>query len=219
MEFDDVIYSRRTCTDYKSKDLPMEKIAEVLEIARFAPSSANIQNWQFIIVRDQNKREKISDICKEQVWMADAPVHIVICNKKEEVEKDFEEKGERYSTQNCAIIAGNIILKANDLGLGSAIVGAFDDYELKKLLDIPDKVIPEMIITLGYPNSLDEDQTRDELKYLSYFESWGKKEDKKDFWPVSKHLKKLGTKTTQAKNLAKLKTSSVTRKIKNKLKK
>ena len=219
MEFDKAVLSRITCRDYSSKTLSKGKIADILDIARYSPSSGNLQNWQFIIVRDQEKKEKIADICKGQTWMSDAQTHIVVCNKSKEVEKNYPNRGKLYATQNCAIISANIILKAAAEGVGSALVGAFDEYKLQKLLDIPEDVIPEMVITLGYPESLDEDQPRIDLKYLCYFESWGKKEDKKDFWPVTKHSKNLKKKTSQAKNRASTKAKGLIRKAKNKLKK
>ena len=219
MEFDKAVISRRTCRDYSSKTLPMSKIADILDIARFSPSSGNLQNWQFIIVRAQGTKEKIADICKGQSWMSDAQAHIVVCNKSREVEKNYPNRGELYAIQNCAIVSANIVLKAADLGVGSALVGAFDEYELQKLLDIPEDAIPEMVITLGYPESLDEDQPRTDLKYLCYLESWGKKEDKKDFWPVTKHTKNLVKKASQTKNRASTKAKGLIRKAKNKLKK
>jgi len=205
MELDNIIHSRRTCRDYSTKKVPMNLIGEILDVCRFAPSSANIQNWQFIVVTNQDKREKISDICRNQSWMADAPVHLIICNKRDEGKSIFKESGEFYCIQNCAIIAANIILKAHDVGLASAIVGALDPYEMQKLLHMPDDVIPDMVITIGYPNSLDEDQFREEMKYLTYFEEWGQKDRENDIWPLSKHVKAATKKIKQATNRAKAK--------------
>ncbi len=191
MVFDKIVESRRTCRDYQKKEVPLDKVAEILETAHLAPSSGNLQNWQFIVVRDQKKREKISKISTDQVWMADAPVHIIICNNKDDVLKEYPGKGELYSTQNCAIAATHLMLKAEELKLVTAWIGAFDSYELGKLLDIPDNITPEIIITLGYPNTIDEDQYREDIKFLTFFETHGKKTVKeKDFWPIAKHLKK-----------------------------
>ena len=219
MELDFCILNRRTCRDYKNKDVPLSKIGEVLEISRYAPSAGNIQNWQFVVVKDKNKREKISEIAAEQVWMADAPIHIIICNKTKEVTKEYPDKGKLYSTQNCAIIATHILLKAQDLGLCTAFVGAFDEYELQKLLEIPEDIIPEAIITVGYSEKLDEDQSREPAKLLTYFEKWGKKDTDGDVWPLAKHAKVIKTKAGQAKNRAKTKAKGILRKVKRKIKK
>jgi nitroreductase len=215
MELDFCILSRRTCRDYKNKPVSMGKIGEILEISRYAPSAGNLQNWRFIVVTDKNKREKLSDISAEQCWMADAPVHIVICNQKKEVEKEYGKKGkELYSIQNCAIVATHIILKAQDLGLATAFIGAFDDYELQKYLDIPDDITPEAIITIGYPNKIDDEQIRDPIKVLTFFEKWGKKNTKQEVWPITKQTKILNKKLNQAKNRAGLKAKGILRKIK-----
>lgn len=219
MELDNIIHTRRTCRDFKKKDLSMGTIGEVLDISRFAPSAGNVQNWYFIIVKDEEKKEALVDKCKGQAWMIDAPALIVICNKSDECTKKFKEKGEQFSIQNCAIISSYITLKATDLGLGTAMVGAFDDKEVKKVLDIPNGISPEGIIAIGYPNSLDEDQEREELKYHTYFESWGKKVFSKDAWPISKPIGKATKKVSQSTNMAKLKASGLLRKVKNKIKK
>jgi len=218
MEFDDAVISRRTCRDYKSKDLPMEILGQIIDIARYAPSSANVQNWQFIVVVNPDKREKLSDICSEQSWMADAPVHLIVCNRKQEVIAKFPSKGEKFASQNCAIIATHIMLKANDLGVGSAWVGAFDEELIRRELDIPDEVIPECIITLGYPNELEEDQPREGLKFITSLEKWGGKEIKKEFFPLSKHIERFNKKTVQASNRAKTNLSGSLRRLKDKIK-
>ncbi|MBT3865885.1 nitroreductase family protein [Candidatus Woesearchaeota archaeon] len=219
MELDKIIHERRTCRDFKKKDLSTGTIAEALDISRFAPSSGNVQNWYFVIVRDNEKKEALADECHGQVWMVDAPALIVICNKTEECTKKFKEKGEKFSIQNCAIISSYITLKATDMGLGTAMVGAFDEEKVRMVLDIPYNVTPEGIIAIGHPNSLDEDQDREDLKYHTYFESWGKKVFGKDSWPISKPIGKATKKASQATNRAKLKASGLLRKTKEKLKK
>ena len=219
MEFDKVVSSRRTCRDYKEKDFPASILAQILETARFAPSSANMQNWRFIIVKDKTKREAIADMCKGQYWMADAPVQVVICNMRKDVQNLFPDKGELFSIQNCAIIAAHLMLKAQDVGIASAFVGAFDEEKLRRSLDIPEDVVPEMIITLGYPNELDEEQARDDARYLTFFEKWGKKDNESSIWPLSKTLGTFTKKASQSANMAKTSASSSLSKIREKLRK
>lgn len=219
MEFDDVINSRRTCRDYQQKDVPMSILGEILDTARFAPSSANIQNWRFIVVKDKEKREEISNICSEQYWMADAPVHVVVCNLRSSVTKDFPKKGELFSIQNCAIIAVNIMLKAQDLGVSSAWVGAFDEDKIRRSLDIPDEVNPEIILTLGYSEEIGEDSVREEIKFLAFFEKWGKKDQTSSFWPLSKQVKVITKKTNQSVSMAKARAAGKFSRIKEKLRK
>lgn len=218
MELDNIIHTRRTCRDFKKKDISIGTIGEVLDISRFAPSAGNIQNWYFIIVKDSEKKEALADICKGQAWIADAPALIIICNKSEECTNKFKEKGEKFSIQNCAIISSYITLKATDLGLGTAMIGAFDEDQVRRVLDIPNNICPEGIIAIGYPNSLDEDQEREDLKYHTYFESWGKKVFSKNPWPLAKSIEKATKKVSQSTNRAKTKASGILRKVKNKIK-
>ncbi len=214
MDFDTVIANRRTCRNYKKKDLSLEAVAKVLECARTAPSSANVQNWQFVIVQDADQREKLADVCREQVWMADAPIHIVLCNKEKDVEKKFSSKAKEFAIQNCAMAAAFIVLKAEEQGLGCAVVGAFDPEAVRRVIQAPDDVIPECVITLGYAESVDEDQPREEVKYVTWLEKWGGKEVTKDIWPISKYGDQASEKIKQAGNRAKTKAAGVLRKLK-----
>jgi len=190
MELDKCIFSRRSCRDYLKKKIPLEKIGQMLESARHAPSSGNLQNWDFTIVRDTEKRKKISEICNQE-WMFTAPVHIVICNKKSDILNQYPDRGNLYSTQNCAIASAHIMLKAADLGLGSCFVGAFNEQEIKEFLGISKDISPEAIITLGYIEKVDEDSERIELKEITFFESYGNKELKDEIFPIVETIKKL----------------------------
>ncbi len=219
MELDETIRTRRTCRDFKPKDVSLEKIAEILDLSTLAPSSGNLQNWHFIVVKDQDKKEKIADICEGQTWMTDASALITVCNDPSKCESSYPQRGEIYARQNCAIVSAFITLKAVNDGLATAIVGAFNRKKLSEELDIPSGIIPEMVIALGHPNDLDEDQPRDEIKHHVSFEKWGKSVVQKGIWPISKPIKQTTKKVSQAANRAKLKTSGLLRKTKEKIKK
>ena len=116
MDLTKAIIERSSVRSYKNKQVKIEEVLEVLNIAKEAPSSGNIQNWRFIIVIDESKIKEISTACLSQSWMSQAPVHIVICNNYQEVIDNYNEYGKKYSVQNCAIVAQNIMLTATDFG-------------------------------------------------------------------------------------------------------
>ena len=90
--------------------------------------------------------------------MSQAPVHIVICNDYQEVIDNYNEYGKKYSVQNCAIVAQNIMLTATDFGLGTCFVAAFDDFALHRILKIPESINIEAVITLGYPSEIEKEK-------------------------------------------------------------
>ena len=87
MELDQVIKERKSVRKFKSLNVPWYIISECLEAAIQAPSSGNVQNWRFIIIRNKETREKIAKICDEQYWMLKAPMLIVVCSEVTKIKR------------------------------------------------------------------------------------------------------------------------------------
>jgi len=202
MEIKEAIRKRRSIRKYLKKPVDDKLIAEILDTAKFAPSSGNIQNWKFIIVTDPKKIKELATASLNQTWMNHAPVHIVVCNNMLNIKRLFKERGEKlYSIQNCAAVVQNILLTAYSLGLGSCWVGAFDKEAVKRILKIPGKDIkvnaePEAIITIGYSSDkIFQVPHRHELNELTFFEEWDKKEKEFGILPISRHAGKTEVQT------------------------
>ncbi|MBT3984670.1 nitroreductase family protein [archaeon] len=180
MHFEDVVKERRSIRRYKDKFVPLSLVGELIDIAKHAPSAGNLQNWRMIIVTESDMRQQLAEASMEQYWMVEAPVHIVICNDYDKVKDHYPVMGKMYSIQNCAAIAYAIMLAAHDAGLGTCWVGAFDNEKVQRLLDIPDNIDPEIILTLGYSDDTKNPQLRDQIKYLCFQEKWGAKFKKFD---------------------------------------
>jgi len=172
MEIDQCIQERRSVRKYNSKKVSWDNVAEILEAGIQAPCAGGIQNYHFIVVQSSKKRGLISKACR-QSWMSQAPVFIVICNDKQKTKKFYEDVGEKYSTQNCAVAAENILLKAHSLGLSTCWIGSYDEIELASILKLPENVNPDMIITIGYSDSKPKAPRRFSLDILTYFEEFG----------------------------------------------
>ena len=192
MNIDACIRGRRSCRRYLDKRIPLDVLGEVLEAGTYAPSAGNIQNWEFIVVTDEDKKNILAGLCKNQDWMREAPVHVVICNDRERVLKVFPDRGELYATQNCALAAGLIMMKAEDAGLGSSFVGSFDVEKVRNLFNIPEHIIPELIITLGYPDRMEKEAERISIHQVTSFENYGKRVIDQSILPLTKQVKKLG---------------------------
>ena len=118
MDVEKCIKERRSIRRYSDKKVSLSDILDIINCARYAPSSGNLQNWCFIIVKDKKTKSEIVDACLGQDWMHDAPVFIVICSNREKIASYYEKHKNKYSIQNCALAAQNLMLKAHSLGLG-----------------------------------------------------------------------------------------------------
>jgi nitroreductase len=190
MSIIDIIKSRRSITKYDGRDVKIDVISWILDGAIYAPNSGNLQNWKVIIVKDENLRHLIAKASLKQMWMAQAPVHLVICNETANVERMYGEKGKNlYSVQNCAALAQNILLLAKEKGLASCWVGAIDKEQIRNILKIPGNVQPETIITLGYSNEKPS-KNRHGIEMITYFDGWGTKIVQKAPMVIAKDFKK-----------------------------
>lgn len=175
METRDAITKRFSARSYLDKKVDKEMIADILDIAKNAPSSGNLQNWKVVVVDDKEKKNQIASACLSQKWMNQASVFLVICNDNENVNKMYGARGKDiYSVQNCAAFIQNILTAATDLGLNSCWVGSFEIEKLKQTLRIPDNVRPEAVITLGHSDETKQ-ETRISIDNFSYMNEYENK--------------------------------------------
>ena len=166
--------SRRSCRSYLQQPVEFDKITAILEAGHYAPSAGNLQDWKFILITDKGLRSAIADHCMEQFWMAEAPVHIIVCSNEERTEMRYGLRGKRlYSIQSNAAAIENMLLAAHALGLGACWVGAFDEDYLTRTLDIPETARPQAIITVGYANEKPEKKNLTALDSIVYFNGFG----------------------------------------------
>jgi nitroreductase len=156
MNFDELITDRQSDRKYDlSKSVEEATILECIASARLAPSACNAQPWKFIVVRDESLRTQIGD-CAASMGMnrfcIDAPMIVALVLEKPNLTSKIGSvlKDKEYTLIDIGIVAYHFCLKAADLGLGTCMVGWFDEKRVKKLLNIPvSKRIP-LLITVGY---------------------------------------------------------------------
>jgi nitroreductase len=174
MDAIECIMTRRSIRNYLEVPVEWDKIGTILDAGRFAPSSGNIQDFKFVVVKDEGSRKAIADACLRQYWMSKAPVHIVVCSEIKKSTSFYGIRGERlYSIQNCAAAIENMMLAANALGLGTCWVGAFDENVLSRVLGIPDYIRPQAIITIGYYHEAPKTPQRFPLTTVAFLEKYG----------------------------------------------
>ena len=144
MSFVDVVLSRRSIRRYTTQAIPEDVLTKVLEAGRQAPSASNKQPWHFIVLTDDEVKEKLSH-GRWNTFVKDSAVTVVGCGYV------GEEYGRRWSTVDTTIALQNMVLAAWALGIGSCWIGDFQEAEVKRLLNIPDEWNVVALVTFGYP--------------------------------------------------------------------
>jgi len=141
MKFLDLVKARQSTRGYLSKEVEQEKIERCLEAARLAPSASNSQPWSFIVVDDP--------------FSLQAPVLIILISERTGFLNKVAEaiKDKQFSLIDIGIAAEHLCLQAAEEGLGTCMLGWFNEKGVKRILNIPQSKRVELIITMGYPES------------------------------------------------------------------
>ncbi|MDO8661406.1 MAG: nitroreductase family protein [Candidatus Woesearchaeota archaeon] len=180
MDIEKAIALRRSVRKYLDIPVEMEKVGNILDAGRFAPSAGNIQPWRFVLITDPDCRQKIAEACVQQYWMARAPLHIVVAVESHKSKRMYQERGEkRYALFDGAAAVQNMLLVATAQGLGSCWVAAFDDEMLSKATGVPESVMIVGVLTMGYSDENPVMPLRYSLEDVTFINEWGS--CKKDF--------------------------------------
>ena len=150
MDFYKVIETRRSIRSFKKDPIPEKVLNKVLDATRIAPSGSNRQPWRFILVKDEELKQKMISACNDQKFVAEAPLIIVACGKKLPINRGGY-MGEMSMLLDVTIAFTHLILAARAEGLGTCWIGAFKNSEIKKLLKIPDECEVVAATPIGYP--------------------------------------------------------------------
>jgi len=171
MEFFELITKRYSVRSYTSTPIEDEKLQRVLEAARMAPSAANRQPLQMIVIHTEGREEALKRIYNRE-WFLQAPLVIAVCGV-------LGEAWVRHSDEKCyvdvdaAILTDHLTLAAADFGLGTCWTAAFDPEAAREVLGLPEGVEPIIFTPLGYPADQESwPKRRKELAELVRYERW-----------------------------------------------
>jgi nitroreductase len=163
----ELISSRQSDRKYSNTIIETEKLARIIEAGRMSPSANNEQPWKFVIITEPDIIKKIADAASAKLlgmnmFVIQAPVMIVLVREKPNMSSRIGAfiKKKDYSLIDIGIATENICLQAEAEGLGSCIIGWFDERKLRKILGIPRIKRVELIITLGYSLSDQREKRR-----------------------------------------------------------
>lgn len=174
MDIFKVISDRRSIRKYKNTPVEQEKIKQVLNAARLAPSWKNMQCWRFLVLTDPARKASLLEAFPDEnpgkQAIAMAPSIIVVCADPAE---SGIENGIEYYIGDTAIAFEHLCLAAHGLGLGTCWMGWFDEGKIKAALGIPLAIRIIGITPLGYPDQDPRPRPRKELSQIAFFEEWG----------------------------------------------
>lgn len=156
MNFLELATARQSDRAYdKSRPVEPEKLERILEAARLAPSACNAQPWRFVVVTEPELAVKVGKATAGlgmNKFAKDAPVHILIVEESMNITSllGSKIKDKYFPLIDIGIAASHICLAAEAEGLGSCILGWFDEKDIKALVGIPQKKRLLLDITIGY---------------------------------------------------------------------
>jgi nitroreductase len=181
MELTEAILKRRSIRKQKPDRISDDKIQKILEAARWAPSWANTQSWRFVVVRDNEIKEKLAATLGIHNPAAGAiktsPVTLVICAEMGRGSfyggKAVTDKGDYWYMFDAGIAMQNICLTAHSLGIGTVIVGLFDAQQAAAALNVPEGYCVVAMTPLGLPAEEGKAPPRRELAEIAFRDKFG----------------------------------------------
>lgn len=157
-----MIKNHRSIRNYTGEDVKEEDLRAIIEGAIHAPTSINGQQWSIIIVEDQEKKDKLAELCGGQSWISKASVFMIFLMDYYKIAKKMKENGIAFenATSIESIMVGsvdvgiafsNAMNVAESLGYGIVPIGAVrrEPQEVINLLELPKYVYPVLGMCIG----------------------------------------------------------------------
>lgn len=175
----EAIKERRSIRKYEDKEVPEALLNQVLEAVQWAPSWANTQCWEIIVVKDQTAKQQLQETMGKgnpaTKAIVDAPLVLAVCGKlkssgyyKDQVTTKFGD----WFLFDLGIATQNLCLAAHDAGLGTVIVGLFDHDKAAKILQVPEGYELVVLVPMGYPAKISSAPKRREIAEFMHNEKF-----------------------------------------------
>ena len=171
MEFEKLIHQRYSCRHYSDRVVEDHLLTKVLEAARLAPTAANRQPFQIIVIKTMDQEEELLKIYPKD-WFVQPPLILCVCCQPDIgwLRKKYDNQS--YAVVDAAIVVDHITLQAADLGLGTCWIGDFNPQLAREFLGFPDEVQPVAFTPLGYPLDQPSPKKRKDLNDLVRYDTW-----------------------------------------------
>ncbi|MBI5228521.1 nitroreductase family protein [Candidatus Micrarchaeota archaeon] len=147
----DAIRNRRSIRRFIEKEIPREAVEQLKESLIWAPSAGNLQARKFYFVFKPLVKKEIARACFNQSFVAQAPLLVIACVDFDKISPYGKRGRELYAVLDVAASIQNLLLAAHSLGLGTCWVAAFDEENVRAILNAPSHLKPVSIIPVGFP--------------------------------------------------------------------
>lgn len=176
MVFSELILKRQSDRIYAPQPVAREHILQCLEAARMAPSACNSQPWKFVVVDEPSVLKQVSDASVGlgmNKFTAQVPVLVAVVQENMNLSAKAGSlvKEKDYSMMDLGMAVENFCLQAAEIGLGTCIMGWFDEKRIKEILGVPRSRRVQLLISLGHPAGQTRVKSRKPLEEIS---SWNK---------------------------------------------
>jgi nitroreductase len=168
MEFFKVVAERYSVRSYRPDPVEPEKLHQILEAARLAPTACNLQAFKLFVIKTEGRRAELKRIYRQE-WFAAAPYVLGVCAIPEKGWVRGQDR-KSYAEVDAAIVMDHVILAATALGLGTCWIGAFDPRAAREVLALADAWEPVVFTPLGYPGDTKGDRSRKTLTDLVVYQ-------------------------------------------------
>lgn len=152
-----LLSARQSDRKYLPKPVEKEKLDRILEAGRLSPSACNGQPWKFIVIDDPTVLVEVAQASTAKMlnmntFVSEAPLLIVVIREKSNISSRTADvvKNRDFSVIDIGIATASMVYQATAEGLGSCIIGWFDEKKLRSILHIPASKRVELILTIGY---------------------------------------------------------------------
>lgn len=173
MDVVEAIKARKSIRAFTNKEVSEEEVRKLVDAARHAPSAGNIQPWEFVIVREPQRKHRLASAALDQTFIEEAPVVIVVCANEAQSGLGYGARGVTlYCLQDTAAAIQNMLLTACALGLATCWVGAFHEEEVAKVVNVPRGVRPVAIVPVGHPAEKPSPRPKRSMTEIIHYETF-----------------------------------------------
>jgi nitroreductase len=170
MEYTELIAKRYSVRAYKPDAVDDETLNKVLDAARLAPTAANRQPFQLIVIHTEGRKQELQRIYNRE-WFVQGPLIICAVGVPSQGWVRSDDK-RRYLDVDVAIVMDHLVLEATNQGLGTCWIAAFNAKAAREILGLPNEIEPLIFTPLGYPADQPGIKERKSLSDLIRYERW-----------------------------------------------
>lgn len=176
MDLFEAIERRRSIRKFKEASIPESDLKRILDAGRLAPSGGNRQPWYFVVVTDREKKKALSIAANNQRFIEKAGVIVVALGdpKATPARMPYATASTRVPhLQDPMIAVEHMVLAATALGYGTCWIGAFNEEDVKRILNIPEDLAVIALLPIGIPEEHPQQKPRKALNEICFKESYG----------------------------------------------